>query len=535
MKGHNSYNLRSKSEKSFNKASGFDSIENENKNLVTNSSNLGNTDQTNSAKSFTSVLSNILIPTINIAVPNNNQRLNRNHSCSSEDTLVGDEDFFSPNSNGSPNLENFEFSSPKEKPLTMTGNLDANPNEATATAAAAAAAASQIVNCLKIPDAVKDLPKFDGNPRLLFEFINNVEEILSLTIGIDGTAYSKILLRAIRNKIEGPANEVLNMYGTPLEWEHIRNNLILHYSDKRNETSLIRDLHNLRQHNSTVEKFYSEIIELQATMSNHIQIHETNLNVVKAKSDLFSEMCLETFLTGLREPLGSTIRAMKPESLATAFSYCIKEQNISYAKNISHQMVKPKPNVSQPNLPHFRQNTYQRPFFRNPPYQQYHKNTHQEGMTPNIQQKRFIPYNQQHRTNPFYTPNFPPRQLTPFNQQFRTPNPNPTNRPNPFKAEPMDTSSGNTHLRRPPSRGPNQQQPQPKYFNKELFNVNETNPQETIYNDNIYSNDNYYTNLDRYYNYGNDNSQTNSTDANEIPELDDSNFRISGQTNRSDT
>ena len=35
--------------------------------------------------------------------------------------------------------------------------------------------AIDVFNLPKIPDTIKDLPKFYGNPRLLFEFINNVE------------------------------------------------------------------------------------------------------------------------------------------------------------------------------------------------------------------------------------------------------------------------------------------------------------------------------------------------------------------------
>lgn len=92
-----------------------------------------------------------------------------------------------------------------------------------------------IFNSLRIPDAIKDLPKFDGNQKLLYEFLNNVEEILLYIRGTDNTPYGQILLRAIRNKIEGQANEVLNMYGTPLIWDDIKTNLILHYSDKRTD------------------------------------------------------------------------------------------------------------------------------------------------------------------------------------------------------------------------------------------------------------------------------------------------------------
>lgn len=192
---------------------------------------------------------------------------------------------------------------------------------------------SDIFNSLRIPDAIKDLPHFSGNPRLLYEFINNVEEILLYINSADSTPYGKILLRAIRNKIDGEANEILNMYGTPLNWDMIKNNLILHYSDKRSETSLIKDLHNVRQANKTIQEFYSEIIEIQAALSNNILIHEKDANVISSKKELFADMCLNTFLSGLKEPLGSSIRAMQPKSLASALSFCLKEQNIYYRQS----------------------------------------------------------------------------------------------------------------------------------------------------------------------------------------------------------
>lgn len=239
-----------------------------------------------------------------------------------------------------------------------------------------------IFNSLRIPDAIKDLPKFDGNSRLLHEFINNVEEILLYIRGTDNTPYGQILLRAIRNKIEGQANEILNMYGTPLVWDEIKKNLILHYSDKRTETSLIRDLHNAMQFNKTVENFYSEIVELQSALCNNVLLQEQDPNVVKAKKDLYADMCLNSFLSGLKEPLGSRIRTMQPNSLATALAFCIKEQNISYQRSNYRQ---PKPYYQNS---FSRNNTQNRTQNRNHPYQQQSytnnrnsDNTHQRNQT----------------------------------------------------------------------------------------------------------------------------------------------------------
>lgn len=189
----------------------------------------------------------------------------------------------------------------------------------------------------RIPDAIKNIPNFEGNSRLLFDFIENCEEILALCEPINRTSYAKIILRSIRNKITGEANEILNMYGTELNWEKIRENLVLHYSDKRNETCLIQDLHSLRQNSDSVEKYYSKIIEIYSTLINHIKIHETEISAINSKKKLYDELCLNAFLSGLREPLGSIVRAMRPNNLAEAFNFCLKEQNISYLKRIPRQ------------------------------------------------------------------------------------------------------------------------------------------------------------------------------------------------------
>lgn len=234
-----------------------------------------------------------------------------------------------------------------------------------------------IFTSLRIPDAIKDLPKYDGNPRQLYEFITNVEEILNHIRGTDNTSQGLILLRAIRNKIDGQANEVLNMYGTALNWDEIKANLISHYSDKRTETSLIRDLHTLKQYKKTVEQFFSEVMEIQSALTNNISIHETDANVITAKRELYSEMCLNSFLSGLREPMGSMVRAMRPNSLSVALDYCIREQNIHYMRTDRNKIMYPQYKQQYRNYPY---NNYN--YHNSARQQQY--NNYSAGVEPNF-------------------------------------------------------------------------------------------------------------------------------------------------------
>ena len=323
-----------------------------------------------------------------------------------------------------------------------------------------------IFNNLRIPDAIKDLPTFNGNPRLLYDFLNNVQEILDIIPNTDNN-YLKFITRAIRNKIVCEANEVLNMYGTPVIWSEIRRNLILHYSDKRNETSLIRDLHVLKQSNETVENFYSKIIELFSTLTNFINIHETDVNVISAKHTLYQEMCLNTYLTGLKEPLGSTIRAMRPKSLAEAFSFSIQEQNTYYVRNT------PKFNNTQ-NISHTPHNrTHNHPTPQNSSYRPFSQNFNNRSYNPNNYQSYNQSNNRSYNQNNYrsYIPNTQlnhsqqrlnsnanrPQQTQPFFnnrpiQQSQNPQQSrPMNHPTP-----MDTSSGNTNRYKPISH-PNTQ------------------------------------------------------------------------------
>lgn len=347
-------------------------------------------------------------------------------------------------------FDNFDCEKLKNHFLNMT-----NPNIVTP---------SDVFNNLRVPDAIKDLPVFDGNSRLLFDFLDNVEEILSLIAVTNNTPYGQLLLRTIRNKIVGPANEVLNMYGTPLVWQQIKQNLILHYSDKRNETSLIRDLHKAKQGSNTIEKFYSEIIELFASMTNHVNIHETDENVIRAKKQLYSEMCLNAFLSGLKEPIGSIIGATKPTFLAEAFSYCIKEQNILYVRNDNNNKppTTPKPLIgpnnhfySQPD-PLIQRQTFAQNFGFNQP-----RNPPKPLINPN-------PFRNQ---SPFHSPNFQQqRNLQHYNR------PPQRNLPKP---EPMDATTTSARLNQPqqPSRAPSnnffRSTGPPNFTSKELFNLSE--------------------------------------------------------------
>lgn len=267
----------------------------------------------------------------------------------------------------------------------------------------------EILKQLRIPEAVKDLPTFNGNIRQLQPFIKNVELILKTLVPIKESPEAKIILNAIRNKIVGEANDVLDRYSTELTWDEIKANLLQHYSDKRNESSLIQDLCELIQGQDTVEVFHSKIIDMYSILTNHAQANIQDETEKKIKTEFYKQMCLSRFLNGLKEPLGGSIRAREPKTLVDAYNKCLEEQNAYYRKHSN--------TIRNYQKPYFGQQYYQRPqAYMNPqtiqtqqfrqPNPSFQRSQAPAQSRPYIQNQQMFgqknyPYNQQTGPRPF--------------------------------------------------------------------------------------------------------------------------------------
>lgn len=237
-----------------------------------------------------------------------------------------------------------------------------------------------VLKTLQTPQIIRDLPAFSGDQVKLHSFIRSIDNLMPIIEAVRNAPVYRIWIQAIRAKIVGEADNVLELYGTNLDWNEIKSNLITHYSDRRDETSLTRDLFNIQQ-NGTVEEFYSKISHIVSLMVNLLNINESNAQVKSAKNCFYQQMGLKVFLSGLKDPLGPIIRAQTPKNMKDALRLCLEESNYHY----SH-----KYNLKQ-----------QPPPIPNRPQQKFY--------TPPVMQAKQFSYNK-----PFMTP-FQPRQ--PF-QQF---------------------------------------------------------------------------------------------------------------------
>lgn len=226
-----------------------------------------------------------------------------------------------------------------------------------------------------IKSSLQIIPNYDGNPNQLSRFITTCEIILSQYY--DATQPDSftncIILHNILNKLQGRAEEVVNINGVS-SWDHIKNVLQKNFCDQRDENCLNRDLVNMKQENESVQDFYNRCMHILNTIINYVELHEIEDSVKSCKRDFFQAQTLKTFLAGLKEPLGTTIRAMRPLDMATALNYIKEEENIQYIKKKNNMHVFAKPNDN--NKPLFFNNLRQplsnkpfqpqKPYFMNP-------------------------------------------------------------------------------------------------------------------------------------------------------------------------
>lgn len=319
--------------------------------------------------------------------------------------------------------------------------------------------------------ALKIVPVFNGDPNKLYRFIKTGEAVLNQYYDAENpTCFSNtVILSSIIGKLEGKAEEVININGA-VTWEEIKLTLIQNFADQRDENSLNRDLVNMRQRdNENAQTYYERCLSLLNCITNYVDLHETDVNLRICKRKFFSAQTLRTYLAGLKEPLGSTIRAMRPEDMPSALQFIKEEENIAYLQK--------KP-VFDINSKHHLNSTHnQKPF--TPFTQNQNRFNNQKSFTPFTQNQN--QYN--HKTFPNFSQNqFNRKPFTPFTQNQHQFGQRPYKPWNQQRPTPMSGVSHNTTKILPPNMQPQQSHPynhfrnvgsSPHYVSKELH-INET-------------------------------------------------------------
>lgn len=192
----------------------------------------------------------------------------------------------------------------------------------------------------RVYKALRLLPEFDGNPNVLTRFIQLCDQLVAQFISAEaGYELSNLaLLNGILNKVTGHAARTINSNGIPDTWQGIKTALVNNFSDQRDETALYNDLALLTQRNLTPQEFYEKCQSLFSTIMTYVTLHESVATTIEAKRTLYKKLTLQAYIRGLKEPLGSRIRCMRPETIEKALEYVHEEVNTLYLQQRNDQL-----------------------------------------------------------------------------------------------------------------------------------------------------------------------------------------------------
>lgn len=72
-----------------------------------------------------------------------------------------------------------------------------------------------------------------------------------------------------------------------------------------------------------------------STMMTYVTLHESIATTVAAKRTMYKKVTMQAFVKGLKEPLGSRIRCILPDTIEKAHEYVQEELNVMYLKERS--------------------------------------------------------------------------------------------------------------------------------------------------------------------------------------------------------
>ncbi len=315
------------------------------------------------------------------------------------------------------------------------------------------------------PEYLSCVPKFEGNPCELNRYLATCKSLIdNFYDTVNVNCFQNIfLINSLIGKLSGNARLVVNVQNVST-WDGLKNTLTRHFADRRDESCLNRDLVLTKQNaNETPQSYYDRILELLNLLCSYVDAHD-DVATAQIKRNLYTELALKTFLAGLREPLGNTIRCMSPKDLADAIQLVIRESNTKYFQN--------QPNHNNSNANHTKPKPQQHQFRFNGPTRNFGYNNY----TPNQFKQPFPSQPINIRPNA----NIRPQKFFSNSQVFGKPKPTNVFRQNPGKILPKPTpmsgvSFQNTQNFTPVAQASNFQQPQqqyqqqPKYAFEELF------------------------------------------------------------------
>lgn len=169
-------------------------------------------------------------------------------------------------------------------------------------------------------DIYKTLPEFSGEREKYATWWSTTSTAIGLLQNYKTSMRYFEALMIIRNKITGPASNILNNYNTAFNFEAIIDRLDFTYADKRPLYILEQELMVLQQNKLTMDAFYDLVNEKLNAIVNKVNMTYKEKQTAKAFVESANEKALRTFITGLNNKKGEMLYAANPTTLPEAYA-----------------------------------------------------------------------------------------------------------------------------------------------------------------------------------------------------------------------
>lgn len=199
----------------------------------------------------------------------------------------------------------------------------------------------------RIPDFLKDLRSFNGNPTELMNWILDVEGIFQMYHYIPKNSLQYDLIeKSVRRRIVGEAADVLNANNITADWAEIKSTLLLYYSDKRELKTLDFELTTIKKgQTESLSVYYSRVNELLAAIIAQVQTDKKYSANAPIFIDYFREKALDSFIRGHERNLSLLLKTAQPKTLSGAYQFCLDYNNMDMRSGPPRNDT---PNVSLP-------------------------------------------------------------------------------------------------------------------------------------------------------------------------------------------
>lgn len=169
-------------------------------------------------------------------------------------------------------------------------------------------------------DIFKTLPEFKGERDKYATWRSMTRTAIGLLKNHQSSKRFFEALMIIRNKITGPASNILNNYNTAFNFDAIIDRLDFTYADKRPLYILEQELMVLQQNKLSLDEFYDNVNEKLNCIVNKINMTYKERATAIAFINGANEKALRTFITGLNNKRGELLYASNPTTLPEAYA-----------------------------------------------------------------------------------------------------------------------------------------------------------------------------------------------------------------------